>query len=79
LAKQFFMASMTGHNRAVGVIWLIGVIVFVASMIAGAVQVVSNFSGEMMFRWIMALFFLGGSLAWVTACYQSALRHFFKR
>ncbi len=70
---------MTGHNRAVGVIWLIGVIVFVASMIAGAVQVVSNFSGEMMFRWIMALFFLGGSLAWVTACYQSALRHFFKR
>ena len=73
------MASMTGHNRAVGVIWLIGVIVFVASMIAGAVQVVSNFSGEMMFRWIMALFFLGGSLAWVTACYQSALRHFFKR
>ncbi|WP_394943903.1 hypothetical protein [uncultured Ilumatobacter sp.] len=73
------MASMTGHNRAVGVIWLIGVIVFVASMIAGAVQVVSNFSGEMMFRWIMALFFLGGSLAWLTACYQSALRHFFKR
>ncbi len=70
---------MTGHNRAVGVIWLIGVIVFVASMIAGAVQVVSNFSGEMMFRWIMALFFLGGSLAWLTACYQSALRHFFKR
>ena len=70
---------MTGHNRAVGVIWLIGVIVFVASMIAGAVQVVSNFSGEMMFRWIMALFFLGGSLAWLTACYQSTLRHFFKR
>ena len=70
---------MTGHNRAVGVIWLIGVIVFVASMIAGAVQVVSNFSGEMMFRWIMALFFLGGSLAWLTACYQSALLHFFKR
>ena len=76
---QFLMASMTGHDRAVGVIWSIGVIMFVASMIAGAVQVFSNFSGEMVFRWIMALFFLGGSLAWLTARYQSALRRFFKR
>ncbi|MGK0313207.1 MAG: hypothetical protein ACI8RC_002846, partial [Ilumatobacter sp.] len=30
------MASVTGHDRAVGVIWSIGVIVLVASMIAGA-------------------------------------------
>jgi hypothetical protein len=52
---------------------------FVASMIAGAIQVVSNFSSEMAFRWIMALFFLGGSLAWLTAYYQHALRRFFKR
>jgi hypothetical protein len=72
-------ASVTGHDRAVGVIWLIGVIMFVASMIAGAIQVVSNFSSEMAFRWIMALFFLGGSLAWLTAYHQSALRRFFKR
>jgi hypothetical protein len=78
-AKQFFMASMTGHDRAVGVIWSIGVIVLVASMIAGAIQVVSNFSSEMAFRWVMALFFLGGSLAWLTAYYQHALRRFFKR
>ena len=72
-------ASVTGHDRAVGVIWSIGVIVLVASMIAGAVQVFSNFSSEMAFRWIMALFFLGGSLAWLTAYYQSALRRFFRR
>lgn|GEM_PF-731964 len=70
---------VTGHDRAVGVIWSIGVIVLVASMIAGAVQVFNDFSGEMAFRWIMALFFLGGSLAWLTASYQSALRRFFKR
>ena len=56
------MASMTGHDRAVGVIWSIGVIVLVASMIAGAIQVVSNFSSEMAFRWVMALFFLGGEV-----------------
>jgi hypothetical protein len=73
------MASMTGHDRAVGVIWSIGVIVLVASMIAGAIQVVSNFSSEMAFRWAMALSFLGGSLAWLTAYHQHALHRFFKR
>jgi len=70
---------VTGHDRAVGVLWSIGVIVLVASMIAGGVQVFSNFSGEMAFRWIMALFFLGGSLAWLTVYYQRALRRCFKR
>jgi hypothetical protein len=73
------MAPVTGHDRAVGVIWSIGVIMLVASMIAGAVQVLNDFSSEMVFRWIMALFLLGGSLAWLTVYYQHALRRFFKR
>jgi hypothetical protein len=73
------MASVTGHDRAVGVIWSIGVIVLVASMIAGAIQVLNDFSSEMVFRWIMALFFLGGSLTWLTVYYQHALRRFFRR
>ena len=73
------MASMTGHDRAVGVIWSVGVIVIVAAMVAGAVQVVGDFSSEMLFRWLMALFFLGGSLAWLTVYHQDALRRFFKR
>jgi hypothetical protein len=70
---------MTGHDRAVGVIWSVGVIVLVLAMIAGAVQVFGDLSAEMAYRWVMALFFLGGSLAWLTAYYQDALRRFFKR
>lgn len=73
------MASMTGHDRAVGVTWSIGVIVLIAAMVAGAVQVFGDFSSEMAFQWIMALFFLGGSLAWLTAYHQAALRRFFRR
>lgn len=71
------MAS--GHDRAVGVLWLFGLVVLVASLFAGLFQVISDPSGEMVFRWIMALLFLGGSLAWVTAYYQDALRRFFRR
>ena len=70
---------MTGHDRAVGVIWSIGIIVLVGALVAGAVQVLGNLSSEMAFRWVMALFFLGGSLAWLTAYHQDALRRFFKR
>jgi hypothetical protein len=70
---------MTGHDRAVGVIWSVGVIVLVVAMIAGAVQVFGDLSAEMAYRWVMALFFLGGSLAWLTAYHQDALRRFFKR
>jgi uncharacterized membrane protein HdeD (DUF308 family) len=73
------MVSVTGHDRAVGVLWSIGVIVLAVSMIAGAVQMFANFSGEMVFRWVMALFFLGASLAWLTVYYQHSLRRFFKR
>jgi uncharacterized membrane protein HdeD (DUF308 family) len=53
--------------------------VLAVSMIAGAVQMFANFSGEMVFRWVMALFFLGASLAWLTVYYQHSLRRFFKR
>lgn len=70
---------MSGHDRAVGIIWSLGVVVLGVALVAGAVQVISNPSGVMVYRWIMALFFLGGSLAWLTAYYQDALRRFFKR
>ena len=70
---------MSGHDRAVGIILSIGVVVLGVAMVAGAVQVISNPSGAMVYRWIMALFFLGGSLAWLTAYYRGALRRFFKR
>ncbi len=73
------MASMTGHDRAVGMLWSLSVLVLVAAMIAGGLQVIGDFSSEMAFRWIMALFFLGGSLAWLTVYHQDALRRFFKR
>ncbi len=70
---------MSGHDRAVGVIWSVGVIVLVVAMVAGGVQVFADFSAEMAFRWVMALMFLGGSLAWLTAYHRDALRRFFKR
>ena len=70
---------MTGHDRAVGVIWSIGAIVLAGALVAGAVQVFGDFSSETAFQWIMALFFLGGSLAWLTSYHQDALRRFFKR
>ena len=70
---------MTGHDRTVGVIWSICVVVLLAALVAGAAQVISDPSGEMAFRWIMALMFLGGSLAWLTAYHRDALRRFFKR
>jgi hypothetical protein len=70
---------MSGHDRAVGIIWSIGVAVLVAAFIAGALQVIDDPSAVMAYRWIMALFFLGGSLAWLTAYHQHALRRFFKR
>jgi hypothetical protein len=70
---------MTGHDRAVGIIWSLGVVVLVASLIAGLVQVIGDTSAEMAYRWVMAVFFLGGSLAWLTAYHQAALRRFFTR
>ena len=70
---------MTGHDRAVGAVWSVGVIVLVGALIAGAVQVFGDFSSERGYSWVMALFFLGGSLAWLTAYHQDALRRFFKR
>ncbi len=70
---------MTGHDRAVGAVWSVGVIVLVGALIAGAVQVFGDFSSERAYSWVMALFFLGGSLAWLTAYHQDALRRFFKR
>ncbi len=70
---------MTGHDRAVGIIWSVGVIVLVAAMIAGGLQVIGNPSAEMAYSWVMALLFLGGSLAWLTAHHQDALHRFFKR
>jgi hypothetical protein len=70
---------VTGHDRAVGIVWSVGMVVLVAALIAGAVQVIGNPSAEMAYRWIMALFFLGGSLGWLTAYHQGALRRFFKR
>ena len=70
---------MTGHDRVVGALWSVGVIVLVAAMIAGGLQVIGDPTAQMAYRWIMALFFLGGSLAWLTAYYQDALRRFFKR
>jgi uncharacterized membrane protein len=69
----------TRHDRVVGVVWLAVVAVFVASMIAGLIQVVGDPSAEMAYRWVMALFFLGSSLVWLTAYYRDALRRFFTR
>lgn len=70
---------MTGSDRVIGVIWSICALALAVAMVAGAVQVIGDFSGEMVFRWIMALFFLGGTFAWVTAYFQDSLRRFFTR
>jgi hypothetical protein len=72
-------AMTTRHDRVIGVVWLAVVAIFVASMIAGLIQVLGNPSGEMAYRWVMALFLLGGSLAWLTVYYRDALRRFFTR
>jgi hypothetical protein len=69
----------TRRDQVIGVVWLAVVAVFVASMVAGLIQVVGDTTASMAYRWIMALFFLGGSLAWLTAYHQDALRRFFKR
>ncbi len=68
-----------GHDRAVGIIWSLCVVVLVVALIAGLVQVIGEPTADMAYRWVMALFFLGGSLAWLTAHHQDALRRFFKR
>lgn len=70
---------VSGFDRALGIIWSIGLIVLVGALIAGAVQVIGEPTAEMGFRWVMALFFLGGSLAWLTQYHRDALRRFFKR
>ena len=70
---------MSRHDRAVGIIWSLGVVVLVLALVAGLIQVIGDATAEMAFRWVMALFFLGGSLAWLTAYHQDALRRFFKR
>ncbi len=69
----------TRHDRVIGVVWLAVVAVFIAAMIAGLIQVIGDATASMAYRWVMALFFLGGSLAWLTAYYQDSLRRFFKR
>lgn len=69
----------TRHDRVVGVVWLIVVGCFLAAMMAGLIQVIGDTTAEMAFRWVMALFFLGGSLAWLTVYHQDALRRFFGR
>ncbi len=69
----------TRHDQVIGVVWLAVVAVFLAAMIAGLIQVVGNTTARMVYRWAMALLFLGSSLGWLTAYHQSALRRFFKR
>ena len=70
---------MTGHDRAVGIIWSLCVVVLIASLVAGFFQVLETTTAQMAYRWVMALLFLGGSLAWLTVYHQNALRRFFKR
>jgi uncharacterized membrane protein len=69
----------TRHDRVIGFIWLVVTAVFLVAMVAGLIQVVDNMTAGMMYRWAMALLFLGSSLAWLTAYKQASLRRFFKR
>lgn len=69
----------TARDRTIGIIWSVGVVVLVVALVAGAVQVVGDTTAEMAYRWVMALLFLGGSLAWLTLYHRDALRRFFKR
>jgi hypothetical protein len=69
----------TRHDRVIGFIWLVVTAVFLVAMVAGLIQVVGNMTAGMMYRWAMALLFLGSSLAWFTAYKQASLRRFFKR
>lgn len=69
----------TRHDRVIGFIWLVVTAVFLVAMVAGLIQVVGNMTAGMMYRWAMALLFLGSSLAWLTAYKQASLRRFFKR
>ncbi len=69
----------TRRDRTIGVVWLIAVAVLIVALIAGLVQVIGDTTAEMAFRWVMALLFLGGSLAWLTAYHRDALRRFFSR
>ena len=70
---------MTGHDRAVGIIWSLGVVVLIGALVAGFIQVIADTTASMAYRWVMSVFFLGGSLAWLTAYHRDALRRFFKR
>lgn len=69
----------TRHDRVIGFVWLAIIAVFLVAIIAGLFQVVGNMTASMVYRWAMALLFLGSSLAWFTAYKQASLRRFFKR
>lgn len=66
-------------DTIIGLVWLAVVTVLGVALVAGAVKVATDFTATNAYRWIMALFFLGGSLAWLTVYYRDTLRRFFKR
>jgi len=66
-------------DAIISLAWLVAVVVLGVALVAGALQVASNFTATNAYRWVMALLFLGGSMAWLTVYYRDTLRRFFRR
>ena len=68
-----------GSDAFAGVVWLAIAALFAVAVVGGGVRLITDPTGQNLFRWIMALLFIGAPLGWLWPRNGAAIRRFFKR
>jgi hypothetical protein len=69
----------TGSSKAIAVLWLLLAVLCVFTIVGGGVVVATDPTAQNAFRWVMAMFFIGGVTAYMWPHARPTIRTFFKR